>query len=329
MARISVIGAGAFGLAISVHLAGIGHEVLVWSHNEEKITALRETGRSDAFPGTDIPKEIKYTSDRGKASEDRDLIVFAVASPYSRNTAAGFAPYIKEGQLITTVTKGVEDTSFATQADILKQEIPQAVVTALSGPTHAEEIVKSQPTTMVAASEDERAAEYVQDIFMSDRLRVYTSQDVLGVELGGSLKNVIALAAGMADGLGYGDNAKAALITRGIHEMAGLAVKMGAKAETLYGLTGIGDLIVTCESKHSRNRKCGMLIGQGISMDEAVKTVGQVVEGIHSAKAAMGLSEKYGFPLPITEQVNAVLYSGKDPRQGVLDLMMRDKKSEY
>ncbi len=329
MAKISVIGAGAFGMAIAVHLAREGHAVKVWSHSEQRAALLQQTGRTEAFPDLQIPKEITFTSDRAAASKDVELIVFAVASPYSRETAAGFAPYIRKGQVITTVTKGVEASTFAMQADILEQEIPQAVVTALSGPTHAEEIVTGQPTTIVAASADERAAEFVQDMFMSEKLRVYTSDDVLGVELGGSLKNVIALAAGMADGLGYGDNAKAALITRGIHEMAGLAVRMGARAETLYGLTGIGDLIVTCESTHSRNRRCGMLMGQGISMEEAVKTVGQVVEGIHSAQAAMGLSEKYGVPLPITEQVNAVLYAGKDPRQGVLDLMMRDKKSEY
>ena len=216
-----------------------------------------------------------------------------------------------------------------TQAEILEQVLPGNTVSALSGPTHAEEVVRGMPTTIVSASKSREMAEFVQDVFMSDVFRVYTSPDILGVELGGSLKNVIALAAGMADGLGYGDNLKAAIITRGIHEMAGLAMQMGAKIQTMQGLSGIGDLIVTCASMHSRNRKAGILMGQGKTMEEATAEVGQVVEGIYSAKAALALSKKYHTPLPITEGVCRVLFEGITAKEAFLSLMTRDRKIEW
>ena len=258
-----------------------------------------------------------------------ELIIFAVASPFTRKTAENFREVIGTGRRITVVTKGIEEETLMTQAEILEQVLPGNTVSALSGPTHAEEVVRGMPTTIVSASKSREMAEFVQDVFMSDVFRVYTSPDILGVELGGSLKNVIALAAGMADGLGYGDNLKAAIITRGIHEMAGLAMQMGAKIQTMQGLSGIGDLIVTCASMHSRNRKAGILMGQGKTMEEATEEVGQVVEGIYSAKAALALSKKYQTPLPITEGVCRVLFEGIPAKEAFLSLMTRDRKIEW
>lgn len=329
MIKTSVIGCGAWGLALATHLSGVGNDVVVWAHSEEAREELESTHKSmRAFPDITLPSLIRYTTDMEKAVTNKDLIVMSVASPFTRDTAKKFSPFIKEGQKIVTVTKGIEEKTLMTQVEILREEIPQANISALSGPTHAEEVIRGLPTTIVSASEDKATAEYVQDAFIGPTFRVYTSPDVLGVELGGSLKNVIALAAGMADGMGYGDNAKAALITRGIHEISGLAIKMGAHPETLYGLSGIGDLIVTCASMHSRNRRAGILMGQGKSMDEAMKEVGQVVEGVYSAKAAKALAEKYETPLPIIEEVNRVLFEGKDPKEAVMDLMLRDRKME-
>lgn len=238
-------------------------------------------------------------------------------------------PYVEEQQLIVNVAKGIEEQTLMTLTDIIEEEIPQARVAVLSGPSHAEEVGKGLPTTCVAGARTREAAEYIQNIFMNDVFRVYTSPDMLGIELGGALKNVIALAAGMADGLGYGDNTKAALITRGITEIGRLALSMGAKYETLSGLTGIGDLIVTCASVHSRNRKAGMLIGQGKTMEEATQEVHMVVEGIYSAKAAIGLSQRYEVPMPIIEQVNQVLFYDKPVKEAVQELMLRDKKAEH
>ena len=235
---------------------------------------------------------------------------------------------VAEGQIIVNVAKGIEETTLMTLSDIIEQEIPQANVAVLSGPSHAEEVGRGIPTTCVVSARTKETAEYLQGIFMSPVFRVYTSPDILGVELGGSLKNVIALAAGTADGLGYGDNTKAALITRGIAEIARLGIEMGAKSETLYGLSGMGDLIVTCASVHSRNRKAGYLMGKGYTMDEAMGEVKMVVEGVYSAKAAKQLAEKYQVDMPIVEEVNKVLFEGKSAETAVRDLMLRDKKTE-
>ena len=226
------------------------------------------------------------------------------------------------------MAKGIEEDSLMTLSDIIEQEIPQAEVAVLSGPTHAEEVGRGLPTTIVVGARSKATAEYIQNLFMSDVFRVYVSPDILGIELGGALKNVVALAAGIADGLGYGDNTKAALITRGIAEISRLGIAMGGRYETFAGLTGIGDLIVTCASIHTRNRRAGILIGQGKSYEEAMDEVKMVVEGVYSAKAAMQLSEKYQVKLPIIEQVNAVLFHGKDPALAVNDLMLRDRKNE-
>ena len=330
MAKISVLGAGSWGTALAVVLHKNGHEVTIWSIAQDEIDMLKkEREHKDKLPGVKIAEEIGLTTDLKEAISGRDMLVVAVPSPYIRSTAKSMAPYVEDGQLLVSVAKGIEEGTLMTLSAILEQEIPQAEVAVLCGPSHAEEVGIGLPTTLVAGAKRKETAELVQSTFMNEVLRVYTSPDVLGMELGASLKNVIALAAGMADGLGYGDNTKAALITRGISEIGRLALKMGAKYETLSGLTGIGDLIVTCASKHSRNRKAGMLIGEGYTMEEAMKEVKMVVEGVYSAKAAMELSAKYDVSMPIIEQVNEVLFDGKSAKEAVMDLMPRDKKPEH
>ena len=330
MAKISVLGAGSWGTALAVVLHKNGHEVTIWSIAQDEIDMLKkEREHKDKLPGVKIAEEIGLTTDMKEAISGRDMLVVAVPSPYIRSTAKSMAPYVEDGQLLVSVAKGIEEGTLMTLSAILEQEIPQAEVAVLCGPSHAEEVGIGLPTTLVAGAKRKETAELVQSTFMNEVLRVYTSPDVLGMELGASLKNVIALAAGMADGLGYGDNTKAALITRGISEIGRLALKMGAKYETLSGLTGIGDLIVTCASKHSRNRKAGMLIGEGYTMEEAMKEVKMVVEGVYSAKAAMELSAKYDVSMPIIEQVNEVLFDGKSAKEAVMDLMLRDKKPEH
>ena len=326
MAKISVLGAGSWGTALAVVLHKNGHEVTIWSIAQDEIDMLKkEREHKDKLPGVKIAEEIGLTTDLKEAISGRDMLVVAVPSPYIRSTAKSMAPYVEDGQLLVSVAKGIEEGTLMTLSAILEQEIPQAEVAVLCGPSHAEEVGIGLPTTLVAGAKRKETAELVQSTFMNEVLRVYTSPDVLGMELGASLKNVIALAAG----LGYGDNTKAALITRGISEIGRLALKMGAKYETLSGLTGIGDLIVTCASKHSRNRKAGMLIGEGYTMEEAMKEVKMVVEGVYSAKAAMELSAKYDVSMPIIEQVNEVLFDGKSAKEAVMDLMLRDKKPEH
>lgn len=330
MAKVSIIGAGSWGTALATVLSHNGHQVTIWSVIEEEIRMLEEKREHvTKFPGVILAESIQFTTDLKAAIEGRDLLVLAVPSVFTRGTAKSMQPFVKEGQLIVNVAKGIEEKTLMVLSDIVEEEIPQARVAVLSGPSHAEEVGRRLPTTCVAGAKTREAAEYVQNVFMNDVFRVYTSPDMIGIELGGALKNVIALAAGMADGLGYGDNTKAALITRGITEIGRLALAMGAKYETISGLTGIGDLIVTCASRHSRNRKAGMLIGQGKTREEATEEVQMVVEGIYSAKAAMGLSEKYKVPMPIIEQVNLVLFHDKPVEEAVQELMLRDRKSEY
>lgn len=280
------------------------------------------------LPGVKIPEDMVFTSDLEAAVKGRDFIVLAVPSPFTRSTARKMSPYIPEKQIIVDVAKGIEEDTLMTLSQQIEQEIPQADVAVLSGPSHAEEVGRGLPTSVVIGAKTKKTAEYLQNMFMNEVFRVYTSPDILGMELGGSLKNVIALAAGIADGLGYGDNTKAALITRGIAEIARLGVKAGGKLESFTGLTGIGDLIVTCASVHSRNRKAGYLIGQGMSMQEAMDEVKMVVEGVYSTKAAVKMGEKYGVSLPIIGQVNQVLFENKNPGEAVKDLMLRDSKPE-
>ncbi len=328
MAKISILGGGTWGIAIAVLLHKNGHEVTVWSALESEIDMLKTNHEHKMLPGVILPDDMIFTTDDKEAVESKDLLVMAVASSFTRRTANRLAPLVKEGQIIVNVAKGIEESTLYTMSEIIEDEIPQADVAVLSGPTHAEEVSRGIPTTIVVGAKSKKTAEYIQSLFMNEVFRVYTSPDILGIELGGSLKNVVALAAGIADGLGYGDNTKAALITRGITEIARLGVTMGGKFETFCGLTGIGDLIVTCASMHSRNRRAGILIGQGKTMEEAMAEVQMVVEGVYSTKAAMGLAKKYDVQLPIIEQVNAVLFEGKSAEEAVKELMLRDKKIE-
>ena len=329
MAKISVLGSGSWGLALALLLHNNGHEVLLWSARPENARKLREKRENpDRLPGVRLPDEIDVLTDMERALKDVDVTVLAVASPYIRSTAHKMAPFVCKDQKIVNVAKGIEEKTLKTLSEVIEEEIPQGNVAVLSGPSHAEEVGRGLPTTCVISAQSQETAEYLQSIFMSPVFRVYTTPDILGVELGGALKNVIALAAGTADGLGYGDNTKAALITRGITEIGRLGQKMGAQMETFYGLSGIGDLIVTCASKHSRNRKAGYLIGQGYTMEEAMKEVQMVVEGVYSARAARELAEKYEVEMPIITEVNRVLFEGKSAAEAVMDLMLRDKKVE-
>ena len=330
MKHVSFLGAGSWGTALAILCANNGHQVTIWSKVKAETDMLKEHREHlERLPGVKLPDSIVIEEDLEKACTNQDIIVWSVASPFVRSTAQEAKPFIKDNQIIVNVGKGIEENTLMTLCEILEDELPMADVCVLSGPSHAEEVGIGLPTTVVAGAKKRAVAEGIQDIFMNNVFRVYTSPDVLGMELGGSLKNVIALAAGMADGLGYGDNTKAALITRGMFEMNKLAVTMGAKQETLNGLTGIGDLIVTCESKHSRNRKAGMLIGQGYTMQQAMDEVKMVVEGVYSAKAAIALAKKYGVDMPIIEEVNKVLFEDKPAKEAVNDLMLRDKKMEH
>ncbi len=329
MTKTAVIGAGSWGIALAKVLHTNGNQVTVWSLLPDEIAMLAETHEHrDKLPGVMLPEDMRFTTDLKEAVEGKEYLVLAVPSVFTRSTASAMAPFVTPGQVIVCVAKGIEESTLMTLSDLVKEEIPKAEVAVMCGPSHAEEVGAGLPTTVVAGAAKKSVAEGVQDLFMNEVFRVYTSPDVLGMELGGSLKNVIALAAGMADGLGYGDNTKAALITRGISEIGRLALKMGAKYETLSGLTGIGDLIVTCESRHSRNRKAGMLIGQGYTMQQAMDEVKMVVEGVYSAKAAIALARKYGVDMPIIESVNQVLFEDKPVREAVAELMMRDRRAE-
>ena len=289
----------------------------------------KEREHKSKLPGVKIPEDMVFTSDMETTIKEKDFLVLAVPSAFTRGTARNMKPFVKEGQIIVDVAKGIEEDTLMTLSQQIEEEIPQANVAVLSGPSHAEEVGRGLPTAVVIGAKTEETARYLQEMFMNHVFRVYISPDMLGMELGGALKNVIALAAGIADGMGYGDNTKAALITRGIAEIARLGVKMGGAIESFTGLTGIGDLIVTCASVHSRNRKAGYLMGQGKTMEEAMAEVKMVVEGVYSAKAAAKLGKKYGVALPIVDKVNEVLFEGKDPKEAVDELMLRDSKAEH
>lgn len=329
MANIGIIGAGSWGVALAVLLNQNGHQITIWSALEKEIQVLIEKRELPSLPGVSITENSLVTSDLKTAVLEKDVLVLAVASAYTRETAHRMAAYVVEGQKVVNVAKGVEKGTLLTLSQVIEEEIPGADVAVLSGPSHAEEVGKGIPTTCVVGAKTQKTAEYLQNIFMSPVFRVYTSPDILGIEIGAALKNVIALAAGIADGLGYGDNTKAALITRGIAEIARLGMKMGGKLQTFTGLSGIGDLIVTCASMHSRNRRAGILIGQGKSMEEAMEEVQMVVEGVYSAQAALGLAQAYGVEMPIIEQVNQVLFHGKAAAEAVTELMLRDKTIEH
>ncbi len=329
MAKVSVLGAGSWGTALAVMLHGNHHQVMLWSALSDEVAQLRkDREQKGKLPGVHIPEDIVITDCLEEAVKDREMLVLAVPSVFVRGTARQLSGLVPEGQLIVCVAKGVEEDTLMTMTDIIEQELPMVDAAVLSGPSHAEEAGKGIPTTCVAGAHTRQTAEHIQNLFMSETFRVYTSPDMLGIELGAALKNVVALAAGIADGLGYGDNTKAALITRGMAEISRLGIAMGGKIETFYGLSGIGDLIVTCASVHSRNRRAGYLIGQGCTMQEAMDQVKMVVEGVYSAKAARELAEKYQVEMPIIEQVNRVLFENKAPGEAVRELMLRDKKIE-
>ena len=316
MANIGVLGAGSWGTALSVLLHDNGNQATIWSIDPAEIEMLsKEREHKTKLPGVHISEEIQITGEIQEAILGKDFLVLAVPSPFTRATAKKMSPYVAEGQIIVDVAKGIEETTLMTLSGQIKEEIPQADVAVLSGPSHAEEVGRKLPTTCVIGATTRKTAEYLQSAFMSKVFRVYTSPDILGIELG--------------DGLGYGDNTKAALITRGIAEIARLGVKMGGKLETFTGLTGIGDLIVTCASVHSRNRRAGYLMGQGKTMQEAMDEVQMVVEGVYSAKAARKLAEKYEVSMPIVEQINEVLFENKSAAQAVDELMLRESKSEH
>lgn len=330
MAKVGVMGAGSWGTALALLLHSNGHQVTVWSINEEEVEMLsKEREHKSKLPGVKIPEDMVFTSDMETSIKEKDFLVLAVPSAFTRGTARNMKPFVKEDQIIVDVAKGIEEDTLMTLSQQIEEEIPQANVAVLSGPSHAEEVGRGLPTAVVIGAKTEETARYLQEMFMNHVFRVYISSDMLGMELGGALKNVIALAAGIADGMGYGDNTKAALITRGIAEIARLGVKMGGALESFTGLTGIGDLIVTCASVHSRNRKAGYLMGQGKTMEEAMAEVKMVVEGVYSAKAAAKLGKKYGVALPIVDKVNEVLFEGKDPKEAVDELMLRDSKAEH
>ena len=328
MANVAVIGTGTWSLALAGLLCDNGHSVKMWSESEEKSKALATTRRYELLEGFVIPESIEFFTDYEKTLEGTDFALIGVASPFVRRVAKGIAPFVKDGEIILNVAKGIEEETLMFPDAQILDEIPNANVAILSGPSHAEEVSKRIPTTCVVGAKDEKTAKYLQDIFMSETFRVYTSPDILGMEIGASLKNVIALAAGIADGLGYGDNTKAALITRGLAEIGRLGIAMGCKKETLYGLTGIGDLIVTCASMHSRNRRTGILLGQGKSLEDSMAEIGMAVEGVYSAKAAKKLAEKYGVEMPIIEEVNKILFEGKQASEALKDLMLRGRRAE-
>ncbi|MCQ2523287.1 MAG: NAD(P)H-dependent glycerol-3-phosphate dehydrogenase [Lachnospiraceae bacterium] len=329
MSKVGIIGAGSWGIALAVLLEKNGHNVTVWSIIEDEIKMLNEKREHvTKLPGVKLNENIKFSVDLESTVKDNEVLVLAVPSPFVRKTAQSMKPFVSENQIIVNVAKGVEEASLMTLSQVIEEEIPQAQVAVMCGPSHAEEVGRGIPTTIVVGARKKKTAELLQNLFMNEVFRVYISPDVLGMEIGSALKNVVALAAGIADGLGYGDNSKAALITRGIAEITRLGTAMGGKAETFAGLTGIGDLIVTCASMHSRNRRAGILIGQGKTMQEAMDEVQMVVEGVYSAKAAIGLSKKYNVELPIIEQVNKILFEDKSAAEAVLELMVRDKKIE-
>ena len=330
MKKIGVLGAGTWGMALARMLCNNGHDVTIWSAIEKEIDEFSASRRHPNLPGMVIPDAIVFTKDIAQVCQDKDVLLFAVPSPFVRATARKAAAYIPDGQIIVDVAKGIEADTFFTMTQIIADELknPTVKLVALSGPTHAEEVAKDLPTTIVSACEDPEAAEFVQNVFWGTCLRVYTNEDVLGVELCGAMKNIIALAAGIAVGLGFGDNTKAALITRGIAEIARLGTAMGCDEHTFGGLAGIGDLIVTATSVHSRNNRCGMLLGQGMSVPDATRQVGMVVEGLNALPAAMRLKERYDVEMPIVEAVDAIVNKGAAPLDTVRMLMDRGKKPE-
>ncbi len=331
--NIGVIGAGSWGIALAHVLSVNGYKVTVWSRSQSSVDRLRAYhGNEDKLPGVILDDSVTFTCDMEEAVRDKELILLVIPSAHMRKTVELMAPYLGEDSetspIIVNCTKGIEESTLMVMSDVILDVLPGRNVCVLSGPSHAEEVGRDLPTTIVVGAFDRDTAKFVQDVFMNDNFRVYTSPDMLGIEIGAALKNVIALAAGMADGYGLGDNAKAALITRGIAEISRLGMAMGGEFETFSGLSGIGDLVVTCASMHSRNRRAGILIGQGKSMQEAMDEVKMVVEGVYSAKAALKLAEQYDVDMPIVKGVNEILFEGKSVGDGIKELMIRERRRE-
>lgn len=328
MASVFIIGSGSFGTAMAVCLCKNGCDVTVWARNEKKAQELSEKHINEKYlPGIKIPESVSFTG-KIELCKNFDIIIIATPSHTVREISKMICPYICDGKIIVSISKGFDEEKYMRLSEVIEEEIPNAVVVAMSGPSHAEEVCRSLPTTNVVACKNSEVAKYVQKIFSSNTFRVYTTDDIVGVELGGALKNVIALCAGISDGLGYGDNTKAALMTRGMAEIIRLGVAMGAKRETFSGLSGIGDLIVTCTSMHSRNRRAGILIGQGKSLDMAQKEVGMVIEGVKTAKAVNYLSKKYNVEMPISKEAYKVLFENAPASECVINLMGRSVKEE-
>lgn len=327
--RIGILGGGSWGTALAIQLSKNNHEVEIWLRNEDAVNEIKKTRINNKYlPEIVIPDEIKLTNDISKVIENKNIIVLAVPTQVIRTTLENIKQYVKNDQIIVNVAKGIENNTLQRISEIVKEILPEVEYSILSGPSHAEEVAKNIPTTVIAAADKKEIAEYIQEIFMTPSFRIYTNPDVIGVELGGALKNVVALGAGISDGLKYGDNTKAALMNRGIIEISRLGEIMGANKLTFSGLSGIGDLIVTCTSMHSRNRRAGIKIGEGYTVDEATESVGMVVEGIKTSKSAFQLAKKYNVSMPIVEELYGVLYEGKDARTSVMDLMLRDKTDE-
>lgn len=326
---VAIVGAGSMGTAMAVLLSKNGNNVRLWSPMQDEISMLKANREHVArLPGVKVPDNVEFTNDIAYAAKDADVVVLAVPSQTTRQNCRTLSALISKDTIVVTCSKGIEDGTCKLLSEIMQEELPNNKIAVLSGPSHAEEIGRDIPTTVVAASESLEVAKFLQDLFMTPSFRVYTNTDVTGVELGGALKNIIALCAGISDGLGFGDNTKAALMTRGIAEISRLGVAMGGNADTFAGLTGVGDLIVTCTSMHSRNRRAGILIGQGKSVQEALDEVNMVVEGVATTKPAYELAKKLGVSMPITNEAYRILFESKDPRLAVVDLMTRDKKTE-
>ena len=326
--NITVLGSGGWGTALALLLLENGHSVTLWSYKEEEAAALWEKRENPVLPGIPLPEALDITSDMA-CVKDAAVVVLATPSFAVRGTARQASPLLAPGAVIVSVSKGVEKDTSLTLTEVIAQEVGEDhPIVALSGPSHAEEVGRKVPTVVVSASKDEKSAKLVQDVFMNTRFRVYTTDDVVGVELGAALKNVIALCAGISDGLGYGDNTKAALMTRGLTEIARLGEALGGRKETFAGLAGLGDLIVTCTSMHSRNRRCGIAIGKGTAPEQAVKEMGMVVEGYYAAANAKALADKVGVEMPITQAAYSVLYEGRSAQEALMILMTRDKKQE-
>ena len=327
MKNIAIIGSGSWGVALGIHLAKLGNKVKIWSFMQEEADLINNEKKCKFLPEVTLPEGIYCTTSYEEAIKNSEIILHVTPSKFTRNTVKEYKKYITN-QTIVICTKGFEKETLSSLDEVFKQEIPNVKLAVLSGPSHAEEVSKAVPTAMVIASENEEIANELRDIFMNENLRVYTSKDVKGVELGGALKNIIAFCAGVAAGIGLGDNTFAALITRGLCEISRLGVALGGKYETFYGLTGLGDLIVTCLSEHSRNRTAGKLMGQGKTLEEARNQIGMVIEGVDNIEVAYELAQKYNVDMPIVNAVYDMLYNNLSPKEGVTRLMTRDKKAE-